>query len=101
MPWINPKEMTVEGARVRVSESDSRNRHGASRYMIEVLDAGPATHVEFCDWNVWLGHCYGQLFLPLVVANARKQCAADECKSPTLCNDFSACDVRLMAQSHR
>lgn len=98
MPWINPSERMVDGTTVRVFENTDRNRHGSMRYMIHVLNAkGEAIHTEFCDQSRWLGHCMGQLVLPEVVANSRKQCAVEPCPTPTLCNDFSACDARQIA----
>lgn len=97
MPWLEPTESTIDGAKVLVSESDQRNRHGAMRYIVKVVGLGPVDHTEFVEQSRWLGHCWGQLLLPEIVARAKQQCAKGECPTPTLCNDFSACDARQIA----
>jgi len=71
MAWSEPREVDVDGTKVRVSEDMThRNRHGAMKYMIEVVEGEDVIHTEFCDQSRWLGHCWGRLFLPEVVARA-------------------------------
>lgn len=72
MAWSEPKETVVNGVKVLISEDMThRNRHGAMKYMVEVMDGEDVIHTEFCDQARWLGHCWGQLLLPKIIDFAK------------------------------
>lgn len=75
--WVEKSKEVINGLEVVVRErSDSRNRHGSSEYIIDVMHNGRVVHSERHQWNVWLGHCYGQLLKPLAVERAANKLEA-------------------------
>jgi hypothetical protein len=71
--WKEFSRTQIDGFDLVVSERmDSRNHHGATEYKILVERNGELIHFERHPWNVWLGHCYGQLLLPEVAGRAAR-----------------------------
>lgn len=69
--WREMRRQKVDGLTVIVNERwDRRNRHGATEYIIRVERDGALLRSERHPWNVWLGHCCGQLLIPEVIARA-------------------------------
>lgn len=74
--WREMKRTEVDGVSLVVKERwDRRNRQGATEYFIEAEIDGKLVHYERHSCHVWLGHCSGQLLLPLIAARAKAQVA--------------------------
>jgi hypothetical protein len=81
------KTVTVGGVDLLVRERmDSRNQHGATEYLVSARINGELILTERHPWNVWVGHCNGQLLLPLIAKRARDAKSAsalvDELETP-------------------
>lgn len=58
---------------LRIECEHESGRYG--RYHLTAYDGDRFVHGVFYDWNVWGGHCYGQLLMPGFVAEAEKKAA--------------------------
>lgn len=69
--WKEFKRTKINGVEIVVHERmDLRNRHGAMDYRIDAFVDGQLRHSERHSQSTWLGHCYGQLLLPIIAKRA-------------------------------
>jgi hypothetical protein len=74
MPDWKPYSTTeIDGVALVVKErTDLRNAQGALEYLVEARIGGEVVTTERHTQSVWLGHCFGQLLLPLIAKRARQ-----------------------------
>lgn len=74
--WKHKSSELINGVEIVVRERvDRRNHHGATEYIIEVKKDEKVIHSERHPYNVWVGHCNGQILKPLIAERALKKLA--------------------------
>jgi hypothetical protein len=86
--WADYKTVRIGSVDLRVRERmDMRNHHGAMEYIVTAWVGGEMVLTERHGQSVWLGHCCGQLLLPLIAKRAIESkwaiALVDELEQPT------------------
>lgn len=71
--WKEFRKVELDGVELTIKErADVHNHHGALEYIVEARILGELIITERVSQNKWLGHCYGQLLLPMIVERAHR-----------------------------
>jgi hypothetical protein len=69
--WKESYRKVIDEVELVVKErTDLRNRHGALEYSVSAFIGGKFIRSERVPQSTWLGHCSGQLLLPLIAERA-------------------------------